>query len=144
MHGRRDWTRDSLAEGVRTGDRRALARAISLIENGDPLAYDLVHDIYPETGRTYAVGITGPPDRRAFGGSIEPLHAGRVARRPDPALRPFPRPRRVHPLDGHARPSRGPGRDVAAGAARARCRGQRARLPGDRRRGSERSGGDWD
>ncbi len=61
MHGRRDWTRESLAEGVRTGDRRALARAISLVENGDPLAYDLVHDIYPETGRTYTVGITGPP-----------------------------------------------------------------------------------
>ena len=61
MHGRRDWTRESLAEGVRTGDRRALARAISLVENGDPLAYDLVRDIYPETGRTYAVGITGPP-----------------------------------------------------------------------------------
>jgi LAO/AO transport system kinase len=61
MHGRRDWTRESLAEGVRAGDRRALARAISLVENGDPLAYDLVRDIYPETGRTYAVGITGPP-----------------------------------------------------------------------------------
>jgi LAO/AO transport system kinase len=61
MHGRRDWTRESLAEGVRTGDRRALARAISLVENGDPLAYDLVRDIYPETGRTYAVGVTGPP-----------------------------------------------------------------------------------
>src|SRR5213594_1118172 len=61
MHGRRDWTRESLAEGVRTGDRRALARAISLVENGDLLAYDLVRDIYPETGRTYAVGITGPP-----------------------------------------------------------------------------------
>jgi LAO/AO transport system kinase len=61
MHGRRDWTRESLAEGVRTGDRRALARAISLVENGDPLAYDLVRDIYPETGRTHAVGITGPP-----------------------------------------------------------------------------------
>jgi LAO/AO transport system kinase len=61
MHGRRDWTRESLAAGVRTGDRRALARAISLVENGDPLAYDLVRDIYPETGRAYAVGITGPP-----------------------------------------------------------------------------------
>jgi LAO/AO transport system kinase len=61
MRGRRDWTRESLAEGVRTGDTRALARAISLVENGDPLAYDLVRDIYPETGRTYAVGITGPP-----------------------------------------------------------------------------------
>jgi LAO/AO transport system kinase len=61
MHGRRDWTRESLAEGVRGGDTRALARAISLVENGDPLAYDLVRDIYPETGRAYAVGITGPP-----------------------------------------------------------------------------------
>jgi LAO/AO transport system kinase len=61
MAGRRDWTRESLAEGVRTGDTRALARAISLVENGDPLAYDLVRDIYPNTGRTYAVGITGPP-----------------------------------------------------------------------------------
>src|SRR5436189_5773054 len=61
MHGRRDWTRESLAEGVRAGDTRALARAISLVENGDPLAYDLVHDLYPETGRAYAVGITGPP-----------------------------------------------------------------------------------
>ena len=61
MHGRRDWTRESLAEGVRAGDTRALARAISLVENGDSLAYDLVHDIYPETGRAYAVGITGPP-----------------------------------------------------------------------------------
>jgi LAO/AO transport system kinase len=61
MHGRRDWTRESLAKGVRTGDTRALARAISLVENGDPLAYDLVRDIYPETGRAYAVGITGPP-----------------------------------------------------------------------------------
>jgi LAO/AO transport system kinase len=61
VHGRRDWTRESLAEGVRTGDTRALARAISLVENGDPLAYDLVRDIYPETGHTYAVGITGPP-----------------------------------------------------------------------------------
>jgi GTPase len=61
MAGRRHWTRESLAEGVRTGDTRALARAISLVENGDPLAYDLVRDIYPDTGRTYAVGITGPP-----------------------------------------------------------------------------------
>jgi LAO/AO transport system kinase len=61
MHGRRDWTRASLAAGVRAGDTRALARGISLVENGDPLAYDLVRDIYAETGRTYAVGITGPP-----------------------------------------------------------------------------------
>src|SRR6266508_1148049 len=55
------WTRESLVEGVRKGDRRALARAISLVENGDPLAYEIVRELYPETGRAYAVGITGPP-----------------------------------------------------------------------------------
>jgi LAO/AO transport system kinase len=59
--GRRDWTRETLAAGVRTGDRRALARAITLVENGDPLAYDLVADVYPDTGNAYAVGLTGPP-----------------------------------------------------------------------------------
>jgi LAO/AO transport system kinase len=59
--GRRDWTRKTLAAGVRTGDRRALARAITLVENGDPLAYDIVADLYPETGKAYAVGVTGPP-----------------------------------------------------------------------------------
>jgi GTPase len=59
--GRRDWTREDLAAGVRSGDRRALARAISLVEDGDPLAYGVVADVYPETGSAYAVGITGPP-----------------------------------------------------------------------------------
>jgi len=59
--GRRDWTRETLAAGVRSGDRRALARAITLVENGDPLAYDVVRDLYPDTGRAYAVGLTGPP-----------------------------------------------------------------------------------
>ncbi len=61
MAGRRDWTRETLAAGVRSGDRRALARAITLIENGDPLAYDLVAEIYPDTGKAYTVGLTGPP-----------------------------------------------------------------------------------
>jgi LAO/AO transport system kinase len=58
---RREFTRETLAAGVRAGDRRALARAITLVENSEPLAYDLVRDLYPETGRAYAVGITGPP-----------------------------------------------------------------------------------
>ena len=61
MAGRRDWTRESLVAGVRSGDRRALARAITLVENGDPLAYELLSDLYPDTGRAYAIGITGPP-----------------------------------------------------------------------------------
>jgi len=58
---RREFTRESLAAGVRAGDRRALARAITLVENSDPLAYEVVKELYPETGRAYAVGVTGPP-----------------------------------------------------------------------------------
>jgi LAO/AO transport system kinase len=58
---RADWTLDDLAAGVRAGDRRALARAITLVENGDPVSYDLVRDLYPETGRSTVVGVTGPP-----------------------------------------------------------------------------------
>ena len=61
MTARRDWTREELAEAVRAGDRRALARAITLVENGDPLAYGVVADLYPSTGHAYSVGITGPP-----------------------------------------------------------------------------------
>jgi LAO/AO transport system kinase len=58
---RRDWTLEQLATGVRAGDRRALARAITLVENSEPVAYDLVRELYPQTGRAYAVGVTGPP-----------------------------------------------------------------------------------
>lgn len=58
---RGDWTRESLAEGIRAGDKRALARAISLVENADPLAYEVVRDLYPTTGGAYTVGVTGPP-----------------------------------------------------------------------------------
>jgi LAO/AO transport system kinase len=59
--GRRDWTRESLAAGVRAGDKRAVARAITLVENGAPMAYELVEDLYPDTGRAYSLGVTGPP-----------------------------------------------------------------------------------
>jgi len=58
---RRDWTRESLAAAVREGDRRALARAITLVENADPLAYEVVRELYPETGGAYVIGVTGPP-----------------------------------------------------------------------------------
>src|SRR5262245_66376023 len=61
MAKRREWNGETLAAGVREGDRRALARAITLVENGDPLAYELVREVYPETGSAYVVGITGPP-----------------------------------------------------------------------------------
>ena len=61
MARRREWTRETLAAGVRAGDTRALARAITLVENSEPLAYDVVRDLYGETGRAYTVGVTGPP-----------------------------------------------------------------------------------
>lgn len=61
MSERREWTREKLVEAVRAGDRRAIARAITLVENGDPLAYEVVHDLYPDTGHAYSVGLTGPP-----------------------------------------------------------------------------------
>src|SRR3989441_9481372 len=61
MARRREWTRESLVAAVRSGDRRGLARAITLVENADPLAYELVRELYPETGHAYAVGVTGPP-----------------------------------------------------------------------------------
>ena len=57
----RGWTVERLVEGVRAGDRRAVARAITLIENSDARAYELIEQLYPETGRAYAVGVTGPP-----------------------------------------------------------------------------------
>jgi len=57
----RTWTLEALVEGVRGGDRRALARAITLVESSDPLAYELIRELYPETGRAYVVGVTGPP-----------------------------------------------------------------------------------
>ena len=101
MARRREWTGETLAAGVREGDRRALARAITLVENGDPLAYELVREVYPETGSAYVVGITGPPGvgkssliaalvrqiraagperRRGLRRPVEPVLAGRAPR----------------------------------------------------------------
>jgi LAO/AO transport system kinase len=57
----RVWSLEALVEGVRAGDRRALARAITLVESSDPLSYELIRELYPSTGNAYAVGVTGPP-----------------------------------------------------------------------------------
>jgi LAO/AO transport system kinase len=50
-----------LTERLLEGDRRALARAISLVENDDPEGWALVREVYPKTGRAQIVGFTGPP-----------------------------------------------------------------------------------
>ena len=51
----------SLAERLLQGDKRALARAISLVEDDDPEGWALVREIYPRTGKAAIVGFTGPP-----------------------------------------------------------------------------------
>ena len=51
----------SIAERVIAGDPRAIARAISLVEDEDPAGIELVRSIFSHTGRGYLVGITGPP-----------------------------------------------------------------------------------
>ena len=54
-------TADDLTEPLLAGDKRALARAISLVENDDPEGWELVRRVYPQTGRAAMVGFTGPP-----------------------------------------------------------------------------------
>lgn len=51
----------TLADRVLAGDPRAMARAITLVENEDPAAAELVRAIFPRTGRAYLIGVTGPP-----------------------------------------------------------------------------------
>ncbi|RJQ06313.1 MAG: methylmalonyl Co-A mutase-associated GTPase MeaB [Bacillota bacterium] len=50
-----------LVDRLLDGDRRALARAITLTENEDPLAGDLAAAVFPHTGRARTLGVTGPP-----------------------------------------------------------------------------------
>jgi LAO/AO transport system kinase len=54
-------TEDSLARRLLAGDKRALARAISLVENDDPKGWALVREVYPHTGNAAVLGFTGPP-----------------------------------------------------------------------------------
>ena len=54
-------TAADLAERLLAGDKRALARAISLVENDDPEGWALVREVYPQTGNAAVVGFTGPP-----------------------------------------------------------------------------------
>ena len=51
----------TLAERLLRGDKRALARAISLVEDDEPEGWEVVREVYPRTGRAAIVGLTGPP-----------------------------------------------------------------------------------
>src|SRR3954451_12535263 len=60
--GRRDLLRLApLAERLLAGDKRALARGISLVEDDAPEGWALVREVYPHTGSAAVVGFTGPP-----------------------------------------------------------------------------------
>ena len=50
-----------LIERLLAGDKRALARAISLVEDDDPAGWEIVREAYPHTGNAAVVGFTGPP-----------------------------------------------------------------------------------
>ena len=50
-----------LSQRLMDGDRRALARAITLVERADPEGWEIVREVYPATGKAQLVGITGPP-----------------------------------------------------------------------------------
>lgn len=54
-------TAADLAEGLLAGEKRALARAISLVEDDDPEGWALVREVYPKTGQAHVIGLTGPP-----------------------------------------------------------------------------------
>src|SRR5436190_11206635 len=51
----------ALVDGVIAGDPRAIARAISLVEDEGAGGDDLVRAIFGRTGRAYLIGVTGPP-----------------------------------------------------------------------------------
>ncbi len=50
-----------LVRRILEGDRRALARAMTLIETGDPASRVILRQVYPHTGRAHIVGVTGSP-----------------------------------------------------------------------------------
>ena len=51
----------SLVEGVLAGDRLALARLLTQIENEEPGGHESLAALYPHTGQAHVVGVTGAP-----------------------------------------------------------------------------------
>lgn len=50
-----------LAAQVLHGERRAIARILSLVEDGQPPAREVLANLYPHTGKAHLIGVTGPP-----------------------------------------------------------------------------------
>ncbi len=112
------------AEKIRAGDVRAIARAITAVENQDARADELLKRLFPATGGAYLIGCTGAPgtgkstlvDRlaahyrsaRTFGRdhcrrSHESFHGRRDSRRSHPHARSHGRFRDFHSIGRHAR-----------------------------------------
>jgi len=51
---------EEITSGVLAGNRRSIARAITIIENGKAEAKKLIASIYPHTGKAHLIGLTGP------------------------------------------------------------------------------------
>ncbi|WP_371371555.1 methylmalonyl Co-A mutase-associated GTPase MeaB [Sporomusa aerivorans] len=51
----------NIIEEVLAGSKRALARAITAVENEYDEAAEIMQKLYPHTGRAHVIGITGPP-----------------------------------------------------------------------------------
>ena len=99
-----------IAQRLLEGDKRALARAITLVENDDPAGWELVKEVYPHTGQAAVIGFTGPPGvgKSTLLGALTKLEREReqtvavlsvdpsspftkgAARRPDPPVRALP------------------------------------------------------
>lgn len=56
-----DMNLDTLSNDLLSGNRRALARAISVVEDGGPEATKLVKKLFPHSGKAHLIGITGSP-----------------------------------------------------------------------------------
>jgi GTPase len=52
---------ESLLAGARNGDKRSVARLLTIVENDEPGSADILRALYPKTGTARIVGVTGPP-----------------------------------------------------------------------------------
>jgi len=68
-------TGDLLAR-ARSGDKRSIARLVSVVENDEPGAAEAMRELYPKTGHAQTVGITGPPGGAFAAGQRDGIGAG--------------------------------------------------------------------